>query len=274
MSENKSSNAAQWSPLIDTHAHIFEGNLPLASNASYSPKYDFTKNDYLKILDAESIYFGVLTAPSFLGTYNDYVLDMLASCPRLRGTAIVDPDIDPGLLRLMADSGIVGIRYSLRRYPDLPDFTAPQYQRLLRRVRDLDMYVHVLAESERLATLIPPLDKAGVKIVVDHFGVPEKKFGDNDPTQQAVLKALDSGRTWIKLSAPYRTSGIDMKALANKFLKVAGTERLLWGSDCPWASHEGKYTLRDTIKWFEDWIPDRAVREAIGKTGMALNKFI
>lgn len=274
MNAQTSATEASWSPIIDTHAHLFEQDLPLAANASWLPPYSFTKEQYLDLLDKESILFGVITAPSFLGTYNDHTLAMLRSTPRLRGTAIVDPDIDSSALRALADGGIVGIRYSLRRYPDLPDFSAPEYQRLLRRLRDLDLYVHILAESERLAHLIPHLDKAGVKLVIDHFGVPEKKFGDNDPAQSAILQAVQNGKTWIKLSAPYRTAGVEMAALAQKFLAAAGPERLLWGSDCPWTGHEGKYTLRDTVRWFEEWIPDRAIREQIGRSGLALNKFI
>jgi predicted TIM-barrel fold metal-dependent hydrolase len=261
-----------WSPLIDSHAHIFLRELPLAENATFRPSRSVTEQDYLDILDRESIQFGVLTAPSFLGTYNDYTLAVLRRNRRLRGTAIVDPAIDPYTLRAMADDGIVGIRYSLRRYPDIPDFTSPAYRRLLRRVQDLDWFVHIMAESDKLAALVPILADSGVKLVVDHFGVPEKSFSE-DRGLQAIMRAVQAGRTWIKLAAPYRTQGSDMKGLARKFLSAAGPERLLWGSDWPWTGHEGKFSYRDTVDWFKDWIPEQDIREKIGRTALALHGF-
>ena len=261
-----------WSPIIDTHAHIFVPGLPLADNATYHPTRSFTEQDYLGVLDAAGVSFGVLTAPSFLGAYNDYTLDVLRRNRRLRGTAIVDPATDPYTLRAMADDGIVGIRYSLRRYPDTPDFTSSAYQRLLRRVRDLDWFVHIMAESDKLAVLVPILAASGVKLVIDHFGVPERGI-DEDAGLRAVLRAVQDGWTWVKLSGPYRAAGPDKKALARKFLSAAGPARLLWGSDWPWTGHEGQFTYRDTISWFEGWIPEQGIREEIGRTGLALHGF-
>ncbi|MGH8811625.1 MAG: amidohydrolase family protein [Advenella sp.] len=267
-------DSAPWSPVIDTHAHLYVQDMPLVTGATFEPGYSFEVDDYFRILDDEGVLFGVITAPSFLGSYNDYTLEILRNHPRLRGTAIVEPSIDALGLRHLADHGIVGIRYSLRRYPAIPDFSQPEYQRLLRRIRDLDLYVHILAETERLAQLVPLLDKAGVKLVIDHFGVPEPRFGQNDPGRLAIQAALQNGRTWVKLSAPYRTTGVDMKALARFYLAQAGAERMVWGSDCPWSSYEGTFNFRDTIRWFEEWIPEQSLREQIGRTGLRLNKFM
>jgi len=274
MESHASESENQWAPIIDTHAHLYLEDMPMVKGATFEPTYPFEAKDYLKILDDEGVLFGVITAPSFLGSYNDYTISLLQSNRRLRGTAIVDPTIDYLGLRHLADNGIVGVRYSLRRYPDIPDFSTPEYQRLLRRIRDLDLYVHILAETERLAKLVPQLDKAGVKLVIDHFGVPEPRFADADPGKKAITSAIQNGRTWIKLSAPYRTSGVDMKALAQFYLREAGPDRLLWGSDCPWSSYEGSFNFKDTIRWFEEWIPDCNVRNKIGITGLYLNRFM
>lgn len=263
-----------WSPIIDTHAHVFLRDLPLVAGATHRPKYSFPVVDYLKLLDASGVLFGVLTAPSFLGSYNDYVLSILGHHRRLRGTAIVEPGIDPYALKAMAAGGIVGIRYSLRRYPDIPDFTQPEYRRLLRRVADLDWYVHLMAEADRLAVLVPQLVAADVKLVIDHFGVPDAGRGYDCPGFQAVQRALASGRSWVKVSAPYRVEGWDTNQLARKLLAEAGADRLLWGSDCPWAGFEGKFTYDQTIDWFEAAIPDRATREQIGRNGLHLNHFL
>lgn len=265
---------ASWSPILDTHAHIFLRELPLVEGATHRPEKSFTTSDYLAELDVNDVPFGVIAAPSFLGSYNDYMLDELQQHRRLRGTAIVEPGIDRESLRAMDRGGIVGIRYSLRRYPTVPDFTTPEFQRLLRRIVDLDWHVHILAESDRMAFLVPQLAEAGVKLVIDHFGLPDATRGYDCPAFQAVQRALQTGRTWVKLSAPYRLTGWDAGELARRYLAEAGTERLLWGSDCPWTAHEGKFGFRDTIDWFEQWFPNQAVREAIGRSGLRLYRYM
>jgi predicted TIM-barrel fold metal-dependent hydrolase len=265
--------SGRWAPLVDTHAHIFLRDLPLVAGATHRPEHDFTTEDYLRLLDAEGVAYGVIAAPSFLGTYNDYMTAELCRHRRLRGTAILDPATDPYTLRAMDAEGVVGIRFSLRRYAEVPDLAAPDWQRLLRRVRDLDWHVHILAEPARLLAMLPVLVASGINLVIDHFGHPSTRDGVGCATFEAVLHALGNGRTWLKLSGPYRTPGLDAKAIAATALRVAGTERLLWGSDCPWTAFEGRFTYRDTIAWFEEWVPDRAQRDAIGQTALRLYKF-
>ena len=147
--------AMRRAPAVDTHAHIFLQGLPLVPGATNRPQYSCTDTDYLETLDAAGVAYGVIAAPSFLGTHNDYTLECLRRQPRLRGTAIVSPDVSRQTLEAMDRDGMVGIRYSLRRYPEVPDFTAPGYRRLLREVADLGWHVHILAESERLAVMVP-----------------------------------------------------------------------------------------------------------------------
>jgi predicted TIM-barrel fold metal-dependent hydrolase len=277
MAEGRGDAAAaeRWAPLVDTHAHIFLRDLPLVSGATHRPEKSFTTADYLAVLDAHGVQFGVIAAPSFLGSYNDYMLDELPSQPRLRGTAIVEPDTDRYILRAMADEGVVGIRFSLRRYPTLPDLKSPEYQRLLRRVADLDWHVHIFAEDDRLATLTPILVESGVKLVIDHFGAPDAARGFDAPGFQATLRAIAKGRTWVKLSAAYRLDKAwDAGEVARKLLAEAGPERLLWASDCPFTGHEDTVTYRSTVDAFESWIPDRAVRERIGHTALRLYGFV
>src|SRR5437899_7357778 len=105
---------------------------PLAPDRHSAPKRDCTAEEYLAVLDAHGISHGVLTAPSFYGTDNQLLLKTLAAHPdRLRGTAIVAPDIAPTTLAEMARAGIVGMRFNWFRRDALPDVTGPDYRRLL-----------------------------------------------------------------------------------------------------------------------------------------------
>jgi predicted TIM-barrel fold metal-dependent hydrolase len=46
-------------------------------------------------------------------------------------------------------------------------------------------------------------------------------------------------------------------------LRVAGPDRLVWASDCPFVGHEGQFPYRATIDWLVDAIPDAAGRAKI-----------
>jgi predicted TIM-barrel fold metal-dependent hydrolase len=260
-------------PLVDTHAHIYLTNQPLAGDASHRPERAFTTADYLGTLDDHGVLFGVIAAPSFLGSYNDYTIEALSRHRRLRATAIVEPDIDLHSLKAMDTAGIAGIRFSQRGYAGLPNLGTPVYQRLLRRVADLGWHVHIYAEGDRIAALAPILLQAGVNLVIDHFGNPDPKLGEASPGFQAALKGIQTGRCWVKVSGPYRSPGCDHAGLTATLLREAGTERLLFGSDWPFVGHEEKITFRNTIDWLDSFMPDPADREAIGRTAAGLYRF-
>jgi predicted TIM-barrel fold metal-dependent hydrolase len=261
-------------PLVETHAHIYQKGDPVVADATHRPERSFTTEDFLATLDAHGVAFGVIAAASFLGSFNDYSLEATRAHKRLRTTVIVDPEIGPAELRAMDRDGAVGIRFSLRSYATMPDLGSAAYQRLLRRMRDLDWHVHLYAEEERIAALTPALLDAGVKVVIDHYGNPNPRDGVNSPGFQAALRALGSGRGWVKISAPYRTPGCDHRALAARLLAEAGAERLLFGSDWPFVGHEDEVTYADTVTWFEHSIPDPAHRAIIGRTALRLYGFV
>jgi len=265
--------AAPLGPLVDTHAHIYLKDQPVVADATHRPERSFTTDDFLATLDANGVTFGVIAAASFLGSVNDYSLAATRAHRRLRTTVIVDPSITLSELRSMDADGAVGIRFSLRNYKGTPDLTTAAYRRLLYRVRDLGWHVHVYAEGERIAALVPQLLDAGVNVVVDHYGNPDPKQGENSPGYQAALRALGSGHGWVKVSAPYRSPGCDHQALAARLLAEAGPERLLFGSDWPFVGHETEVTYQDTVGWFAHAIPDAETREKIGRTAARLYRF-
>jgi predicted TIM-barrel fold metal-dependent hydrolase len=269
-------------PIIDTHAHIFTPDMPLAASAWMIPDYAFTAEDYLATLDAHGVQFGVLAAVSIYGMYNDYMLAALRRHQRLRGTVNVDPTFDRAALQRMRDDGVVGMRLQLSRRTELPDFTTEPWQLLLQRVRDLDWHVHVALEGRFMPRLLPQLEAAGLRIVLDHFAHPDPAQGLEGEGFQAVLRSIDRGRTWVKLSAGFRltwqsrgTGTADpvamelAQATAGRLLREAGPERLVWGSDCPFVGHES-HTYADALRWFEEWVPSAAVRRQMGDTALRL----
>ena len=95
-----------------------------------------------------------------------------------------------------------------------------------------------------------------------HFDLPE---GINSEAFQAVLRAVERGRTWVKLSGGFRFHSPEVAAgYAKELLRVAGGERLVWASDWPFAAHETKVTYADTLAAFHAWVPDGRLRRQIG----------
>lgn len=270
-------------PLVDTHAHIFTTDMQPIPTAWRVPNYSFTGEQYLATLDTHGIQYGVIAGISIYGTNNDYMIEQLRKHKRLRGTATVSADIDRETLQRMRDDGVVGIRLQLARRKELPDFFGSEYQTLFRHLADLDMHVQAVVEGARWPEILPALEKVGVKIVIDHFTHPTPSDGVNCAGLQAVLKSVEKGRTWIKLSAGYRLtwapldqnerdphSRIFAKDIAQALLKHAGAERLVWGSDCPFIGYESAITFQDTINDFYEWVPDVATRRVISNTALKL----
>jgi len=267
-------------PVVDAHAHIFTPDMPLAASAWLKPDYGFTAEDYLAVLDAHGVHFGVIAGISIYGQYNDYMIAALRRYRRLRGTVNVDPSIDRYTLDRMRDDGVVGVRLQLSRRSSLPDFTTEPWKLLLRRVADLGWHVHLALEGALMPQVLPQLEASGARIVLDHFAHPDVKQGLEGEGFQAVLRSVAKGRTWVKLSAGFRLTwesrstgrpdpvAMDLaQATATLLLREAGPERLLWGSDCPFVGHES-VTYGDTLRWYAQWVPSAQQRRRITDTAL------
>jgi predicted TIM-barrel fold metal-dependent hydrolase len=260
-------------PLVDAHFHVYTTDMPLVPTAWHRPPEDATIERALATLDAHGVTFGVIAAASLYGDYNDYMLEAVRRHKhRLRATAIVKPTVERHTLEALDQAGFVGIRFMFRRVPEPPDLAAPEYRMLLRRIADLGWHVHINDDGARLPRPIAALEAAGVKLVIDHFGHPDTRAGLDAPGFRATLAAVERGRTWVKLSGGYRMTPPDtLKAYAAELLKVAGAERLLWGSDWPFAGFEHTVRYADTVAALADWVPDAAARRQItGETPLRL----
>jgi predicted TIM-barrel fold metal-dependent hydrolase len=270
-------------PIVDAHAHIFTKDMPLSETAWTTPDYGFTAEDYLRTLDAHGVHFGVIAGISIYGYYNDYMIEQLRKHRRLRGTVNIPPNTDRYVLERMKADGIVGVRLQLTRRKVLPDLSDEDHRLLFRRVADLDWHVHLVVEGQLLPPVLQKLEATGVKIVLDHFGHPNPEQGSDCVGFQAVLRSIDKGRTWVKLSAGYRltwaphgSSKRDPRAdelarhLAQRLLEHAGPERLVWGSDCPFVGFEAAVSYQDTLDALNEWVPDPVARRKMSDTALKL----
>ena len=256
---------------IDAHVHVFTTDMPLIDNPRHAPTYGFTHEDLIKTLDANGVERAVIAAASPWGDYNDYMLAAVRAHPkRLRATAILKPTVDRFALEAMDREGFIGVRLPFIGLPKLPDITTFEYRAFFRRLADLDWHVHPHVDGEDLAKILPTLEAAGVKIVVDHLGRPEPRTGINSEGFRRLIRSIEMGRTWVKMSGGYRL-GPQSKDYARELVRSAGPDRLVWASDCPFVGHEGQFAYKATIDWLDDAVPDAEARRKIfGETALKL----
>lgn len=246
---------------------MFVRGLPLAAARRHAPDYEATLAEYLALLDAHGVSHGVLVQPSFLGTDNSFLIDALRASPvRLRGVAVVDPQVDDATLQTMAEAGVVGIRLNIVGMP-LPDFSRPEWQGLFARVHALGWHVELHRESRDLALAAQPVLDAGCSLVIDHFGRPASAPADDEGFAW-LLGAAACGRVWVKLSAAYRnwpvaTAATAARDAAKALLKAFGPERLVWGSDWPHTQHREIANYTTAHAALADRVPDAAARRRI-----------
>lgn len=259
--------------IIDSHAHVFVRDLPLASARRYAPDYDATLEQYLALLDEYDIRHGVLVQPSFLGTNNEYLLQALSEAKgRCVGVAVVDPGCGSDYLVTLRDQYVRGVRLNLFGAQDI-NLRQTCWQQLFSRVKALDMHVELHAPIATLANYIPAIIEHEVDLVIDHFGRPTL---DNARTPQATLNTeqfnyllslSDSRGVFVKVSAIYRifsqAQPDTLTALISLFMNTFTSERLMWGSDWPHTQHETRHQFGDSIGWAREYIEDPADRQNI-----------
>ena len=172
--------------------------------------------------------------------------------------------------RVMADLGVVGVRFTWRRLAALPDLGVEPYRCFLRRLANCGMHVELLAGSASLPTLLPALTAAGVAVVVDHFGVPSRDADERHAGTLALLRAVDKGGTWVKLSAGFRMPFEIAAEVTQALLDHVGAARLLWGSDAPYVNHEAGVDYAATLSLYRRLVPNATMRAEMDRAALAL----
>ena len=253
----------------DTHAHVMgpAARYDYSSARVYTPP-DCLPAQYRHMLDTLGVERAVLIQPSVYGSDNAAMLDAMKADPqRLRGVAVVDPAIGDAELKKLDAAGIRGVRVNIVDVKDRKPGTLPLdvLRPLAARIKPMGWHMEFLMHANEF----PDLDKAfadfPVSIVLGHLGYMKGNPGIGDPGFQALLRLMQAGKAWVKLTGPYRISAqplphADTIPYAHALIK-ANASQVIWGSDWPHVMHKGQMPNDgDLTDLLLDWVPDEQQR--------------
>lgn len=225
----------------DCHVHVFEPDrFPYAESRTYTPATASVADlqSFRRSLGVDRL---VLVQPSIYGGDNRCLLNALRELgPDVsRGIAVIDPArIGDADLRMLAQSGVVGVRVNLNaKGEDRATAAVAAVAKTISRVAGAGLATQIYADLPLAEPLADTIAASPVPVILDHFAGANAALGPEQPGFAALLRLLDTGKVWIKLSAAYRASRRaphydDVAALAHTLIS-ANPERLIWASDWP-----------------------------------------
>lgn len=250
---------------IDTHFHIYSAETPLSTERWSHRKWPAPLADILPLFQVNNVERGVMTTSSEYGLYRAEFAQALAEHGNLRATTNLPLDVTGPDLKKLNNLGFVGTRLHWRPLEVTPDPDGDDYQRLFRLCADIGWHVHLTERADRVERTIRALERAGVRVVVDHMGFLDTPEGADDPRFQAILRAMERGQTWVTLSGGFRYKQSDPDELATALLAVGGWERMMWASDWPFVGYHGKVSYDQAVAALAHHVPDPAMRARIGR---------
>ena len=247
--------------------HIYDSRFPVAPNAKLRPP-DATVDDYRLFQKRIGTTRNVVVTPSTYGTDNSCTLDAMAKLGgTARGVAVVDASVADAELKRLNGLGVRGIRFNLVQSGAT---TIDMLEPLSKRVNDLGWHVQIHMLGKQIVEAADLLQRLPSPIVFDHMARMSEPAGVNDPAFAPVMKLLDKGRTWVKLSGAYMDTKVgppayaDVSKVARAYVKAA-PERLVWASDWPHPTEKADSKPDDAILFdlLADWAPDEKVRNRI-----------
>jgi predicted TIM-barrel fold metal-dependent hydrolase len=266
----------------DCHTHIFGDprRFPFASSRVYTPELASIQETRAlhRALHVNRI---VIVHPTVYGTDNSCTLDGVKQlAPNARAIAVIDEKTSDAMLDEMNSLGVRGIRLNLETVGQSDPAVARQrFQAAAERIKNRsNWHLEVYTRLSVIEALVDLVAAAPVPIVFDHFGGAKGALGVQQPGFDTLLKLVQTGKAYVKVSAAYRSSTRapnypDVAPLA-KALIAANPRRILWGSDWPHPSQvPGRKPTRvsplfqiddgNIFNQFALWTPDANRRKTI-----------
>ena len=263
----------------DCHTHVFDpARFPYDPGRSYTPEPASVAEMRAlhRAIHTERV---VIVQPSIYGTDNRCTLNGIKQLGSIaRGVAVIDEKTPDSALPELKRGGMRGIRLNFANAGQTDtDLARRVFKAAVPRVVPLGWHIQIYTQLSVIEALAGQVMNSPVPVVFDHFGGAQGALGVNQPGFDTLLKLVKSGKAYVKISAPYRSSKKapdypDVAPLA-KALIAANLERIVWGSDWPHPGPPGATaTALAPLIQVDDgrifnllptWAPDAAQRKAI-----------
>ena len=254
----------------DTHIHIVGplDRFPIPPEAAIKPG-EWTLEAYLAMLDRIGVERAVVVQPSTYGTDNACTVEAVERMGgRARGVATVHTGVTDDELARLTEAGIRGARFHMLTGGVLPwDMLEP----MAGRIEEHGWHIQLQMDGRELHEKADRLHRLPGTLVIDHTGKFLEPVGTDHPGFKTLLALVETGRCWVKLSAPYETSKsgpphFEDVGLLAKALIAAAPERMLWASNWPHFSLPEPAEKPDDAMLLDvllDWAADEATRNRI-----------
>ena len=254
----------------DTHVHIVypEDIFPFATgNEGLFPEASL--DDYVAVARRLGIDRCVMTQIPAYEFDNGWVLAAMAEFgPNARGTVALDPDIEVEDLESLDELGVRGACFHMlsggwHEWSDIPE--------IAEKIAEFGWHTQIQLDGLKLPGRISLLEALPTTVVIDHIGKFQQPVSVDHPSFKALLRLVEGGACYVKLSAPYESTWSDYPymedsgAVAKALIKAA-PDRMLWASNWPHlgvpapAEKPDDSLLLDTLL---HWTDDEAIRNKI-----------
>ena len=250
----------------DTHMHFYDQKVPGAPG-TFLPGH-FPVEDYRAMQKRLGLERVIVVQPNAYRDDNRVTLDAISKIGKsAKGVAVVMPGVPDAELERLGKGGICAIRIMTLHGGTLGFDVMDE---LMARVHPLGWHANIQLDGRELPKHEAQIKRLAGPFVIDHTGKFLDPVGTEHEAFKSLLRLLDTGRCWVKLSAPYETSKTgapkyeDVGRLARALVKHA-PERMLWASNWPHPSARKPQPPDDAelLDLLLDWAPDEAVRRKI-----------
>lgn len=245
--------------------HIYDARFAALPNAILR---DAPVPAYRRMSAALGLERMVVVQPSGYGFDNACTLDAMAAFgPSARGIVVISPDTPDAELERLHALGVRGVRYMMVIPGGLGwDSMAA----MARKVAPLGWHLNLQFDGHHLPDRLAALQALPIDLVVDHFGSFHGGASLDAPGFGALLRLMDGGRAWVKLSGPYSygmrgasAPAYDALAPLARALIDAHPERCLWASNWPHPTEATPPADADMLALLGQWAGPRATRDRI-----------
>jgi len=251
----------------DCHMHIFDSRFPLAEKARRK-EHDAPVSEYREVQRRLGLERVVVVQPTAYGKDNRCTLEAIAALGSgARGIAVVDTSVTDAELERLTRGGIRGVRFRMLDTPELP---WEMLGEMAARVAAFGWHIQFQMDGRYFEEREDLLKNLPGTVVIEHIGKFLEPVPADHPGFRSLLRLVDTGRFWVKLSGAYMMSKsgpplyADMGTLAKALVKHA-PGRLVWASNWPHPMSRGGTMPEDAVllDLMLDWAPDEKTRNRI-----------